>query len=302
MSRWLALWTLPLAFVAVLLAWPPPSVSKEARVAGVDLPPGIERSGEHFLATRDGMAMVLVPAGAFPMGSDDGAFDERPAHRVHLQAYLIDRHEVTNAQFQHFVQESGYEPQGPWERGAGLGGAGQPVRFVTWHDAVAYATWAGRRLPTEAQWEKAARGAEGRRYPWGHGWRAAAAHTERGVDAGPDQVGSHPAGASPYGCLDMAGNVWEWVADWYDRRAYEARADGSAVREPTGPEDGAQPEQRFFDTKTAAGKERSTRKVIRGGGWVAGGAENARASKRTAGNPRYWLNDTGFRCALPLAR
>lgn len=275
----------------------PASPSRGDRAAAA-LPAGIVFEGGRYLSKKDGMELVLVPAGNFVMGSDMGAFDERPAHSVRLGAYLIDKHEVTNAQFERFVTSAGYSPKGPWRRTARP--RGHPVRFVTWHDAHAYATWAGRRLPTEAQWEKAARGEKQRVYPWGLTWQPGLARTDLSPSAGPTQVGSFPKGAGPYGCLDMAGNVWEWVGDWYDRYYYKQFRAGSLAQDPQGPPDGAPPERRFVESKTAAGKERSTRKVVRGGGWVRSGRENARTSKRAWSNPRYWSNDTGFRCALPL--
>ena len=268
--------------------------------ADLRLPAGVTGQGDRIVSERDGMPLVYVPAGPFIMGSADGNFDERPPHNVHVDAFLIDVHEVTNAQFERFVKESGYQPKGPWQRGFEAGQEDYPVRFVTWHDAMAYAQWAGRTLPTEAMWEKAARGQESLLYPWGNRFDSGLARVDLDTDAGPAAVGSFPQGASPYGCLDMAGNVWEWVNDWYDRHYYENFASQEVVRNPTGPEDGAPPEKRFVDSGTAAGNERSTRKVIRGGGWVRSGQENARCAKRTWGNPRYWLNDTGFRCAIPL--
>jgi formylglycine-generating enzyme required for sulfatase activity len=264
------------------------------------IPAGVQHVDGKFLSIKDGMELVHVPAGAFLMGSANGHYSERPAHQVYLDAYLIDIHEVTNAQFEKFVSESGYQPHGPWKRGFQDGQEEHPVRFVTWHDAKAYADWAGRELPTEAMWEKAARGPAGHVYPWGPTWKQRAAHTDLAVDAGPGPVGAYPNGASPYGCLDMGGNVWEWVNDWYDRYYYERFRGEMLARNPQGPKDDAPPETRFVRTNTAAGNERSTRKVIRGGGWVSSGQENLRCSKRYWGNPKYWFNDTGFRCAISL--
>lgn len=265
------------------------------------IPPGIKKLDGKFVSEKDGMELVLVPAGAFLMGSADGHFSERPAHQVFLDAYLIDTYEVTNAQFEKFVKDRGYAPQGPWKRGYAEGQGDYPVRFVTWYDARAYAEWAGRELPTEAMWEKAARGASGYVYAWGPTWKHRMARVDLDVEAGPGKVGSYPQGASPYGCLDMGGNVWEWVHDWYDRFYYESFRGEMLARNPQGPKDGTPPEARFVKTNTAAGNERSTRKVVRGGGWVKSGKENLRCAKRSWGNPRYWLNDTGFRCAISLA-
>ncbi len=289
----------------------------------ISLPAGIVPVDGEYRCNKDDMPMVLVPAGEFVMGSSNGSYDERPVHKVYLDAFLADKHEVTNAQFARFVSLSGYRPQGPWRRAFVAGCADQPVRFVTWYDAQAYARWAGRQLPSEAQWEKAAAGPSGLTYPWGKQWqdrlscvgRVAPEQKAITVDqslpfvpnqlrsnttsryAGPVAVGSFPKGASSYGCLDMAGNVWEWVADWYDRYFYVNLT--GVARNPTGPSDGAAPEQRFVKTGTAAGNERSTRKAIRGGSFTSR-PDDARCARRMWGNPRYWFNDTGFRCAVVL--
>jgi len=264
------------------------------------LPPGVRQQDDRYISEKDGMVLVLVPAGSFLMGSANGNFNERPAHQVYLDAFLIDIHEVTNSQFETFVQQSGYSPQGSWKRAYGEGQENHPVRFVTWYDAKAYAEWAGREIPSEAMWEKAARGETGYVYPWGPAWKQRMARSDLDVPEGPCSVGSFPQGASPYGFLEMCGNVWEWVNDWYDRYYYESFQGGMLARNPQGPKDGTPPEARFVRSLTAAGNERSTRKVIRGGGWVKSGKENLRCAKRTWGNPRYWLNDTGFRCAISL--
>ncbi len=237
--------------------------------------------------------MVKVPAGSFLMGYAGGAYDEQPVHRVTLAGFSIDRHEVTNGEFEQFVAASRHVPEGPWKRGVDVAGKRHPVRFVTWHDAKAYCEWAGKRLPTEAEWEYAARGTDGRLYPWGPAWDPAAAHTDLPPSAGPTEVGSLVAGTSPFGAVDMAGNVWEWVADWYDRWYYAS----SEPRNPTGPSDGSQPEQRFRDAGTAPGNERSTVKAIRGGGWAGPGSDMVRATRRMFGRPDAWFDDTGFRCA-----
>jgi len=287
--------------LACVATWAAPlRAQDDGAPSSFTLPEGVVVQNGKYVSESDGMELVLVPAGAFLMGSTDGHFSERPAHQVYLDAYLIDVHEVTNGQFEKFVADSDYQPQGPWRRGYGAGQADYPVRFVTWYDAKAYADWAGRELPSEAMWEKAARGESGLVYPWGSAWKLRVARVDLDVDAGPGKVGSFPAGASPYGCLDMAGNVWEWVADWYDRFYYERFRGELLARNPQGPRDAAPPEERFVKTNTAGGNERSTRKVIRGGGWVKSGTENSRCAKRSWGNPRYWLNDTGFRCAISL--
>jgi len=168
--------------------------------------------------------MVFVPAGEFLMGSDRGRPNEAPLHKVYLPAFYIDRHEVTNREYHRFVKATGHPPPEPLEdppileHNVWLGGkfperfADYPVVNITYDDAVAYAKWAGKRLPTEAEWEKAARGTDGRTYPWGNEFDIGKLNFDRKVTRA---VGSFPEDISPYGCLDMAGNVAEWTSSWY---------------------------------------------------------------------------------------
>ena len=222
--------------------------------------------------------MVHVPAGPFEMGSTSGGSDERPVHTVELSGYWIDKYEVTNAQYGAYVSTGGGAASKLTNDGT-YNGPQQPVVGVSWNDAVGYCTWAGLRLPTEAQWEKAARGTDGRTYPWENGTaKCARAVMYEGGDgcgrgSGAWNVGSKPAGVSPYGAHDMAGNVWEWVADWYDSGYYAV----SPSSNPTGPSSG------------------STR-VLRGGSWGLS-AINLRAAVRDRLNPTSRINSLGFRCA-----
>jgi formylglycine-generating enzyme required for sulfatase activity len=176
--------------------------------------------------------MIPIPAGEFIMGSDDGNYDEKPAHTVYLDSYEVGKYPVTVAQYRKFCEATGREPQ----RWCGLASGwkdNHPVAEVTWDDAAAYCKWAGGRLPTEAEWEKAARGTDGRKYPWGNTWdKTKCANSELGSGSAP--VGSYPAGASPYGCMHMAGNVFEWCADRYDDSYYKA----CPSRNPEGPSSG----------------------------------------------------------------
>lgn len=163
---------------------------------------------------KDGANMVLVPAGTFIIGSGEGNPDETPPHERDLPAFYIDVVEVTSAQYARYLQATGGTAPPHWNGpNVPQGKAEQPVTNVTWYDAMRYAIWAGKRLPTEAEWEKAARGTDGRRFPWGN-----LPEKDRANLGGEKirPVGGYPQGASPFGCLDMAGNVWEWTADWYE--------------------------------------------------------------------------------------
>lgn len=217
--------------------------------------------------------MVAIPAGEFTMGSD--VEDERPAHAVSVEAFEIDVFEVTNEAFARFVEETGYvtdaEKAGDsmsWKVYA-EGKPSHPVVKVSWNDAKAYCEWAGKRLPTEAEWEKAARGTDARTYPWGNEWDETKANTKEAGYRGTTIVGSFPDGASPYGVMDMAGNVAEWTADWY--KAYP----GSDYQSP------------YFGEKY---------KVIRGGGWFSD-KELVRTTERSASSVTLANDDVGFRCA-----
>jgi formylglycine-generating enzyme required for sulfatase activity len=165
--------------------------------------------------------MVYVPGGEFQMGRDDGDVYERPAHVVSVEPFFIDKYEVTNETYAAFVKETERKPPLTWKNGAYPDGAGRrPVTGVTWNDADAYARWAGKRLPTEEEWEFAARGADGRRYPWGNeDWRPSLANVEsdRMVD-----VGSYQEGQSPFGAFDMVGNAWEWTSSSFNPSADDA--------------------------------------------------------------------------------
>jgi formylglycine-generating enzyme required for sulfatase activity len=234
--------------------------------------------------------MVFVPAGEFIMGSSDKDIDryaqmfiyrppsrfadEKPQHIVYLDAFYIDKYEVTNAQYGEFMAATGHSSPPYWNDKL-FNQPRQPVMSVTWEDANAYADWAGKRLPTEAEWEKAARGTDGRFWPWGNEWDAGMLN---GNDVGAidgyiysSPVGSFPQGVSPYGLYDMAGNVWEWCEDWYDENYYSY----SPKINPKGP---------------ACGENH----VLRGGDWSMN-KDFTRCAGRVGISPGSML--TGFRCA-----
>jgi len=226
----------------------------------------------------DAGTFVQVPAGCFVMGSMAGERDESPLHRVCVRAFWIGQTEVTNTQYAECVAAQECTP--PQDRVAfdDPAKADHPVVSITWEQADIYARWRGGRLPTEAEWEYAARGTEGWPYPWG----TDAADCDRANiqgcvgDTRPVGLIGELRSASWVGALDMAGNVWEWVADWYNAGAYVSLADG--VINPTGPGEG-------------------TLRVQRGGSWQAD-ATRARATFRNRHAPNYYGNDQGFRIVM----
>ena len=219
----------------------------------------------------DEMVMVYVPGGSFQMGSTEGGNDEQPVHEVTLDSFWIDQTEVTNAQYERCVTEGDCEASS-YADDADYNGADYPVVRVSWHDAVAYCEWAGGRLPTEAEWEYAARGEAGNVYPWGDEEPTCDLAQFRECSGRTALVGSFPAAASWCDALDMAGNVWEWVADWYDSDYYER----SPVENPTGPESGEY-------------------RVLRGGSWYSN-SRDVRAAIRLRYHPTNAYSYHGFRC------
>ncbi|OGP58158.1 MAG: hypothetical protein A2V67_05770 [Deltaproteobacteria bacterium RBG_13_61_14] len=221
---------------------------------------------------KDGALLVKVPAGEFRLGSNTGPEASRPERKVFLETFYLDRTEVSNGQYFRFCQAVG-RPL-PVHLRQGTLAPGQedlPVNHVTWEDADAYCRWAGRRLPREAEWEKAARGLNGRTYPWGNGWDPGRSRNRTNANESPAPAGSYPKGQSPYGALDLAGNVWEWTADWY--RAY-----------PGGP--------LAFD-------ETGKRRVARGGAFFYS-IELLKSYVRYPLDPQDATEQGGFRCAVSI--
>ncbi len=243
------------------------------------------RAGQTRIVRRGNVAVeqVFVPAGSFMMGDDEGRNNERPAHEVMLDAFWLDRTEVTNAQYEACVdagvcslpyKNSSFTRDSYYDDPAY---ADYPVIFVSWEDAADFAAWAGGRLPTEAEWEYAARGPEVRAYPWGNDAPSCELLNFSGCVGDTSETGKYPKGKSWVGALDMAGNVWEWVIDWY-ASDYYAR---SLANNPTGP---------------ATGEYRT----LRGGSWGTFG-QFMRAAYRYSGNPLYRNYYVGFRVVDPLS-
>jgi formylglycine-generating enzyme required for sulfatase activity len=238
-------------------------------------------AGSLGMRYKDGMEMVYVPSGDFPMGAAADWDDEAPRHHVYLEGFWIDKAEVTNAQYRRCVEAGACQPPAQ-DRSHGrdwyYGNPeydDYPVIYVNWYDARAYCAWAGGRIPSEAQWEKAAGGNEGREFPWGDEPDLSRLNSaERGAgDTSP--VGDYRAGSGPYGALNMSGNVREWTYSLY--RPYPYR-DG--------------------DGREAA--ESSEPRVLRGGSW-RDGLEQARVAARDKLEPGGRDEYTGLRCASPLA-
>lgn len=250
------------------------AAATSAEVRSATSPKGDKKAepGTELVNERDGSVLVLVPAGAFVMGSNGGNNDERPEHRVYLDDYYIGKYEVSIGQYRKFCNATGHRfPEQPeWN-----GGDGYPVVNLTWNDAKVYCEWAGLRLPSEAEWEKAARGSDGRSYPWGNNWEAGMCNIYKNDDGyeRTAPIESYPDGASPYGCFNMAGNVWEWCHDWYDESYYS--------RSPK-----ANP----------GGGTAGVLKVLRGGSWAMN-AGVCRTTGRCAYAPDSIGTSIGFRVA-----
>ncbi len=218
--------------------------------------------------------MVEIPAGPFSMGTDSGEPNEAPAHEADLPAFMMDKFEVTNADFAVFVEATGYETYAEkqdrtgWRAAYADGKDNHPVVYVTFDDAMAYCTWAGKRLPVEAEWEKAARGPEGFVFPWGDEWDPTKADVKESGLRGTAVVGSYPLNG--YSLCDMAGNVWEWVDSPYE----------------------AYPGSDYQDSHYSPDL-----RGLRGGGWFDDEGQ-VRTANRNAGDPTITANDDiGFRCA-----
>jgi len=273
----------------------PPSAPAGARTSKVAITPravpqgfqanldaGIDDSGWPLVIVgdRDGSPMVLVPGGTFTMGCNDGQPAEAPAHQVRLSTYYIDQHEVTNRQFRIFLSEAHYhgQPAGKWLTDTKVRAEPEnlPVAHVNYHDAVSFATWAGKQLPTEAQWELAARSADGRKYPWGDEppkWSKERASRQI------DSVMSFPEDKSPYGVFDMAGNAHEWTTDWFDSKYYQLFTN-TTVDNPAGP--------------NPSSRSRTPQHVVRGA------SKNWSVTYREGVPPDRRLPYLGFRCVLAV--
>ena len=237
--------------------------------------------------------MVLVPGGVYTIGVDSGLFNEGPAHQVRVPSFYIDKFEVTNEMYLRFVEQTGYPAPNRWLHRLGRTGesnwrqneawreeARKPVTWITWEDAQAYARWRGCRLPTEVEWEIAARGSLATTYPWGN--RPMPVTGQHGANVSGDTdgfleaaaVGSLPSGISPWGALDLSGNVWEWCADWYLPSAYDTDT---------------------LWTRTGVQDSLFGQKVIRGGSWFDP-IDEARSTVRRGFDPDFPSDLIGFRC------
>ncbi len=257
--------------------WSPPVLAPRQAAQPLDMRLGQKKEvadrTRRVAAYAPEPGMVLVQAGEFVMGDDEGSRDEHPQHKVLLNSYWIDKYPVTNADYKAFTDATGHRTPAHWGDGIyPAEKADHPVTNVSWNDAMAYATWAGKRLPTEAEWEKAARGTMGQVYSWGDAFRKDNVNSSNDY-GGTTSVDAFSGGVSPYGVMDMCGNVMEWCADWYYDDYYKtAPADN-----PTGPQGGQY-------------------RVVRGG-FYGENKVGVRCAARHFAPPSTMQDHGGFRCA-----
>ena len=263
-------YTTPILIIGVLLTVSFSCQTSPRHKESADNSPPTSSAPTKLVIEKDPGTMMLIPAGTFSMGSEIGNEDERPVHQVYVDAFYIDVAEVTCARYKRFLKETGYPSNQLWN--PEYDRPDDPVVGVNWYDASAFAKWAGKRLPTEAEWEKAARGGLIRdQYPWGDEIN----HEKANYNSfGTTPVKSYePNGFSLY---DMAGNVWEWCQDWYTKDYYKT----TPKENPRGP-------------------MLAERKAVRGGAWYNN--ETAlRVSNRHKINPDIGSFNIGFRCVIPL--
>ena len=246
---------------------------------------------------RDGAEMVVVPAGEFIMGSDGYSENNSPERRVTLDSFCIYRYPVTVAQYRRYCEETAYPMPFEYWRWEEC----DPIVGITWHEACAYCEWAGVRLPTEAQWEKAARGSDGRTFPWGEHFDQRSSHRLIPQNAGKTTAaGSYPSGASPYGIMDMAGNVQQWCFDLYDDAYYRVAPSAN----PPGPDAGSGRRasksglvHRLFNRDMPQPMYEGEPRVVRGSSWKDYHELFAFVFRREALPPGVRLPWVGFRCA-----
>ena len=257
------------------------------------------KAGEKTTNPIDGAVMVWIPSGEFRMGTSDEELNssvmsrhpdwiptfydlEKPQHTVNVDGFWMYKYEVTVKQYRAFCRATNQmmpsAPEWGWKDD-------HPIVDVTWQQAMDYAKWAGGTLPTEAQWEKGARGTDARIYPWGNSWDKTRCANSAGKHMQATRpVGSYPNGAGPYGTMDMAGNAWEWCYDWAENNYYST----SPHDNPTGP---ASPTQVIMGKVVA-------RRAMRGGSWYNDDAGYFRCSAREGGEPEITDNTSGFRCVV----
>jgi formylglycine-generating enzyme len=260
-----------LSLLGVPRAWIPHSLAGTASAGA----PNASSNG-----ATDEVELVLIPAGEFTMGHNSG-YDTLPVRRVNLPAFYIDKHEVTNKRYKRFIDATGYKV--PWSQDPAVaayvwdwqkrmypeGKGDDPVVLVSWDDAKAFCTWAGKRLPTEAEWEKAARGPKGKPYPWGNDWANSKANTSESGLKQTTPLGSFKEDVSEYGVHDLAGNVSEWVEEWF------APYQGNPM---------------------TSYEERNKYRVLRGGSWDYAHSI-ANGYHRQYALPQSQMTAIGFRCA-----